>query len=51
MKEGDNVRLNSGGPEMVIFGINGDLALCQWQDDEGKVQYHHFYTAQLTPLS
>lgn len=33
IKLGDIVKLNSGGPDMAVVGINSKNVMCQWGDD------------------
>lgn len=41
-KFGDWVRLNSGGPDMLIVDIDGSLLTVAWADAEGLVHERTF---------
>lgn len=41
MQLNQHVRLNSGGPEMLIIGADDDNVTCQWMAD-GQPQRHTY---------
>jgi uncharacterized protein YodC (DUF2158 family) len=44
---GNFVRLNSGGPTMVIVDIEGLTVICAWRDRDGKTHEHGFPVASV----
>jgi uncharacterized protein YodC (DUF2158 family) len=43
LREGDVVRLNSGGPLMTILGYDEEKGVrCKWFDNEGRIQEDWF---------
>jgi len=42
---GNFVRLNSGGPTMVVVDIDGLTAICAWRASERKTREHSFPVA------
>jgi uncharacterized protein YodC (DUF2158 family) len=46
-KPGDTVRLNSGGPEMTVKGVEGNWVLCDWFEGTKKSE-DKFDAATLT---
>ena len=47
-KQGDVVRVKSGGPSMVVKSVNGDYVECIWMDAHG-VYENHFKSIILEP--
>jgi uncharacterized protein YodC (DUF2158 family) len=45
LRLGNLVRLNSGGPTMVVVDIEGPTAICAWRDRDGKTHEHSFPVA------
>jgi len=45
---GDVVRLNSGGIDMTVNSIEGDLIECAWIDEHKSQRYHEFKKVMLT---
>jgi uncharacterized protein YodC (DUF2158 family) len=45
--DGDAVRLRTGGPVMTIQGAVGDLLLCSWMDENGRVIRQTYSPRQL----
>jgi uncharacterized protein YodC (DUF2158 family) len=48
LKQGDRVRLRSGGPLMTVHSINGDNIDCQWFTPAGELKSATFPLAMLT---
>ena len=48
LKQGDRVRLRSGGPLMTIHTINGDNIDCQWFTPAGELKSATFPLEMLT---
>ncbi len=48
LKKGDVVKLNSGGPKMTIFKIEGDFVSCHWFDKNDVHQSTKFSYEALT---
>lgn len=49
MKVGDRVRLKSGGPVMVVEGLDASDAVCRYSPAPGKLRYERFAQATLEP--
>lgn len=49
MKVGDCVRLNSGGPVLVVTSVADDLLICHWFDGKNLKQAS-FYPVMLTKV-
>ncbi len=47
-KEGDVVKLKSGGPEMTVSEVKGDKLYCKWFDEKGELKAKYFKTTELT---
>jgi uncharacterized protein YodC (DUF2158 family) len=45
LRLGNLVRLNSGGPTMVVVDIQGLAAICAWRARDGKTHEHSFPVA------
>ena len=45
---GNRVQLASGGPEMIVMGVDGDQIDCWWDGADGSVGKHVFDIALLT---
>jgi uncharacterized protein YodC (DUF2158 family) len=39
---GDRVRLSSGGPKMVIFGLGDSIVWAMWMDEQQHLQRDSF---------
>lgn len=48
---GSVVRLNSGGPEMMVAEIDVDGATCVWGDDDEVLWCETFNLATITEVS
>ena len=52
-KQGDVVKLRSGGPTMTIEELNMtssiEVATCTWFDKDSAVQQQDFFVSSLTP--
>jgi uncharacterized protein YodC (DUF2158 family) len=50
-KQGDVVRLKSGGPAMTVENIEGNETVCAWFGaDHGEYRRRHIVTALLVPV-
>ena len=49
LNDGDTVRLNSGGPDMVVYEIR-PMVNCLWKDEFGNTQYASFPIECLTKV-
>jgi len=50
LKQGDRVRLRSGGPLMTVHSINGDNVDCHWFTTTGEHRSATFPLAMLTVI-
>ncbi len=46
-KEGDVVKLKSGGPEMTVSKIKEDDLRCKWFNEKGELKTKYFKTFEL----
>ena len=52
IREGDLVKLKSGGPMMTVTGTReGGYLLCEWFDDKGTAQFATFQPHALRKVS
>jgi uncharacterized protein YodC (DUF2158 family) len=49
LRNGDLVRLRSGGPLMTVVGVDGDQANCVWTDFEGNLASERLPMEALEP--
>lgn len=45
---GNRVMLASGGPDMIVMGVDCDIVTCWWDIQTGKTHKHVFDIATLT---
>jgi uncharacterized protein YodC (DUF2158 family) len=45
---GNRVMLASGGPDMIVMDVDGDMVMCWWDDESGKTHKYQFDIAMLT---
>lgn len=48
IERGDTVRLNSGGPDMLVRFLKGDACICEWQGANELPDVCYFTMASLT---
>lgn len=48
IERGNIVRLNSGGPDMIVRFLNGEACICEWQGKASLPEAAYFPIASLT---